>query len=146
MFNCDFCGKTAKPGTPCATIVTKRETIEHPARAAAHRFRAWVVEFGIEKRKIETRDDPGGIGWRIVEEKKACPSCADFERWLQGICSVCGKQRGQCEAGGMFSSIWVTPDGRKTHEIPVETNLVSHFRALVPKELTVRRIVVETKI
>lgn len=55
MFHCDFCDQTSKPGEKLVLITTKTREKEYPPRKPG---------------------DAYGIGWEIVEEKKACPRCA----------------------------------------------------------------------
>jgi hypothetical protein len=77
MFKCEFC-KTSVPAhiSVFRIVIETRQRI-YPPRARVHR----VIERpkkgrSQNKKKAEYTDDPGGRGWEIVREAKACPACA----------------------------------------------------------------------
>jgi hypothetical protein len=63
------CGTVVGPRIP----VQFRTVSRQPARYAA-RSKAYVVR---KNHRTEQRDDPGGVGWQIVSEKRVCPVCAE---------------------------------------------------------------------
>lgn len=76
MFNCQVCGKTTKEGTKCHLITAKRKMHEHPYRSGANRLKDH------ETGKWEYIADPGGRGWQIVRELKACEDCKHYSPLL----------------------------------------------------------------
>ena len=76
MFNCNVCGKTAKLGTKCHMILAKRKMHQHPFRPGANRIR------NEETGRWEFTADPGGRGWQIVKEVKACDECKHYSPLL----------------------------------------------------------------
>jgi len=72
MFRCSVCKKTVPPRTPCKRFVTTRMH-HHPFRGRVQK--RWGVDKNGRK-KLEWRDDIGGIGSQIVEEYPVCPGCA----------------------------------------------------------------------
>jgi hypothetical protein len=70
MFNCEVCGTTVPPGTPCHVIVAQTMEVEHPYRPRANRIK-------IED-KWEFSDDPGGYGKQIKKELRVCPDCQHY--------------------------------------------------------------------
>lgn len=72
MFRCDFCNKTATAKTSCKKLTVTR-MYQHPFRPRVQK--RWGVDKS-GKKKLEWRDDPGGMGSQIVAEYAACPDCA----------------------------------------------------------------------
>lgn len=70
MYNCQVCGKTVGPGVRAFLIVAKRQRWSHPYRPKVNRIK-------IED-KWELTDDPGGEGYQIKKELRACPDCRHY--------------------------------------------------------------------
>lgn len=75
MFRCQFCGTSVAAGVPCSLVVTRRRTVAFPYRERAQRRR---IEINGRRKNIML-DDPGGTGWQIVTEKRACPYCKNLK-------------------------------------------------------------------
>lgn len=72
MFICQICGKPSKPGEKCHFIIAKRKLITHPFRSSVHKMK------NLETGRSEYKEDPGGKGFQIAKELKACGSCKDY--------------------------------------------------------------------
>ena len=73
MYKCEFCGQSVRPGTPCKMVVVERRMHDHPFRSKVHKLYR-IIE---GHRKKVFVDDPGGRGYQIVREAKACAYCAN---------------------------------------------------------------------
>lgn len=67
MITCGLCGQQTKPGENTFRVVTEWREKTYPRREKANRFR--------KDRKMETSDDPGGVGYEIAKEVGACGDC-----------------------------------------------------------------------
>ena len=76
MFNCQVCGKTSRLGGKCHLITAKRKMVDHPFRSGANRIK------NEETGRWEYNADPGGQGWQIVQELKACDECRHYSPLL----------------------------------------------------------------
>jgi hypothetical protein len=72
MYRCQVCGSVVSPRTPCHRLVVRTRPRQYPTRPRVHRVVYWVNH----KRKVDMRDDPGGVGTESVVEVRACPGCA----------------------------------------------------------------------
>lgn len=72
MYRCELCQKVVKPKTPCHHVTLEKRMFDHPYRPKVNKV--YFIEEG--KRKKEWMDDPGGRGYQITREVKACPECA----------------------------------------------------------------------
>lgn len=72
MFTCNFCKQTVKAGTACKMVTVARRWFQHPYRQKVNKL--LVIEEG--RRKKEWIDDPGGEGYQITREVKACMECS----------------------------------------------------------------------
>ena len=72
MYQCEICRKVVPPNTPSYKIVVETRPVAYPRRPDANKTRV--------RGKIEKRDDPGGQGFEIVRELRACPECANRTR------------------------------------------------------------------
>ncbi len=78
MFRCELCAivpefkgrgpRVSRPGEKCVMVATEQRPAEYPSRSKAHRVRVG--------RKPKFFDDPGGAGYEIAKEVKACTQCA----------------------------------------------------------------------
>lgn len=76
MFNCEVCGRTTKHGEKCNLIVADQKMVQHPWRSGVNKIR------NPETDKIEYTPDPGGKGYQIVKEIRACGDCKTFSPLL----------------------------------------------------------------
>jgi len=85
MFRCELCAhvpelkgegpKVWPPRTRCVIVPLEYRATEYPSRPKAQSLRVG--------RKRKSLDDPGGAGWEIAKEVRACRDCAD--RWQEII-------------------------------------------------------------
>ncbi|MBY0457802.1 MAG: hypothetical protein K2V38_10725 [Gemmataceae bacterium] len=75
MFVCQLCGVTVPPRVPAARVVTRRRSKQYAFRPNANVL--WRPD-AQGKRKKRTTHDPGGQGWEIAHEARACPACASL--------------------------------------------------------------------
>lgn len=61
MFKCDFCGKCSALGEPCTKVITSKRQ-------------------RVYKSSSDEPNSNAPMGWEIVNEKKACPTCASSVR------------------------------------------------------------------
>ncbi|MEM9073598.1 MAG: hypothetical protein AAGE52_34220 [Myxococcota bacterium] len=69
MYRCELCQVVQPARTRCHKVTTDSRPTEYPSRPKAHSMRVG--------RKAKTFDDPGGAGYEIAKEAKACPKCAE---------------------------------------------------------------------
>lgn len=69
MYRCDFCNTVVGPKVSCSVVVTHVADKEYDYREDVYKKRN-------EEGRLVFSDDPGGRGWEIVAEKKACPKCS----------------------------------------------------------------------
>ena len=72
MFRCQLCGGVVPPRTRATRVVVCRRPKPYPFRSQAN------VIYRPDrdgKMRPHTTDDPGGVGWEIVREVLACPTC-----------------------------------------------------------------------
>ncbi len=75
MYRCELCNVVVPSGTPAEIVVVETRPTEYPSRPKAHKHRVG--------RKMKHSDDPGGAGYEIAREAKACARCAaEFRRKL----------------------------------------------------------------
>jgi hypothetical protein len=72
MYRCEICKKVVPANTPSYLVVMDVRPATYARRLGANRF--------TKNRKTEPRDDPGGSGFEIVRELRACPDCARRRR------------------------------------------------------------------
>jgi hypothetical protein len=72
MYRCELCGAIAPSHTRSYLVALETREKVYPLRPEV--FRAKQMVHG--KEKEVWKDDPGGRGWEIVREARACPSCA----------------------------------------------------------------------
>jgi hypothetical protein len=73
MFRCEVCLLPIGPGIRAQRVVVETREKKYPIRPRANRV-IRLSENG--KPKESFADDPGGVGWEIVQERNVCPSCA----------------------------------------------------------------------
>lgn len=69
MFVCQLCGVSVPPRTPVARVITRQRVKQYPHRSRANTF---FRPDNDGKRKAHHTDDPGGTGWEIAAEARAC--------------------------------------------------------------------------
>jgi hypothetical protein len=69
MYRCEICKQVVPPRTKAYRIPVKTRLRHYPYRKEA-------IPIIDEKGKRKLIDDPGGVGYEIVEEVLACPACA----------------------------------------------------------------------
>jgi hypothetical protein len=81
MYRCQCCGRVVPPRTPCARLVAEARPAAYPRREKAHR------EFSRDRWRHVGRKlhDPGGVGWEIAREVRACPECAAAARGASAL-------------------------------------------------------------
>lgn len=73
MYRCHFCKIVSRPGARANHVVIKSREKIYPERT--YRLRG----------KEEPSHDPGGRGWEIVKEVKACSVCAVQKEEEEGL-------------------------------------------------------------
>jgi hypothetical protein len=73
MFRCQLCGVAVGPRVRAARIIVKRRVKQYPFRKEANTVYRPDRDGKMKEKKI---DDPGGTGWEIAREARACPACA----------------------------------------------------------------------
>jgi hypothetical protein len=76
MYRCECCGRVVPPRTPCARLVAESRPVVYPYRAKAIPM---VVKRDGKRKRVRLAD-PGGVGWQIARERRACPECAAGDR------------------------------------------------------------------
>ena len=77
MYRCDVCKTVVPPGTKLGRIPEEIREKTYPPRSDATPYRR------PGKKKLRWKDDPGGTGYELVSELKACPRCyAEWEKEL----------------------------------------------------------------
>lgn len=77
MYRCEFCNQVTKPKEACIKLVTKTRQKQYPLRSKVCPAYYWADGvFTRSKRSQDRRDDPGGMGTEIAQEKKVCNKCA----------------------------------------------------------------------
>ena len=82
MFRCELCAlvpelrdrgpRVVPPREKCVMVTVETRPAEYPSRPKAQRLRVG--------RKLRVADDPGGAGYEIAKEARACMKCAhDYE-------------------------------------------------------------------
>lgn len=69
MYRCEVCQEVAPPNTPLNRVHAEVRMTTYPFRRKANPVRI------PGKKHPKLVDDPGGEGFEIVSELKACPSC-----------------------------------------------------------------------
>lgn len=81
MYRCEICQRIVPPRTPATRVVLQTRLVQYPARHNANRLPSRKLS-AARARSIprashhDPRDDPGGHGYEIVKEARACPDCA----------------------------------------------------------------------
>ncbi|MEZ4287167.1 MAG: hypothetical protein R3A47_03275 [Polyangiales bacterium] len=85
MFRCELseiipdlkgCGSSvSRPGEKSVMVTVEQRPAEYPSRAKAQRLRVG--------RKTKYADDPGGAGYEIVKQVRACTRCAEDFRAMR---------------------------------------------------------------
>jgi hypothetical protein len=81
MYHCELCQRLVPPHTPATLVVLQTRRVHYPDRQNANRApnkrsgkrKAYFVPHDPHH---DPRDDPGGHGYEIVKEARACPDCA----------------------------------------------------------------------
>ena len=73
MFRCEVCLLPVGPGIRAHRFVVETREKKYPIRPRANRV-IRASENGKSKERFA--DDPGGVGWEIVQERSVCPCCA----------------------------------------------------------------------
>jgi hypothetical protein len=68
MYKCEICHKVIPANVKSYRIPVETRPKAYPVRKDANRI--------IREGKVSYTDDPGGIGYEVVREVTACPTCA----------------------------------------------------------------------
>ncbi len=74
-YRCGICDNPQRPGTRAHSMVLDTRDRVYEKRKEANEYTA-KPEPDERKGKRMLKDDPGGRGWEIVREAKACAKCA----------------------------------------------------------------------